>query len=279
MFYYWTEERQFYPPPTNSTGFKLLKRFILYQAYRTPQSGTELIESINNGLNVFLKEAKPDLSQKFEGKKLVHENPVLFSLANASIHEDLLKYLECRFIVNLSEIPLITSDAPVVFYNQLMEAADNYISATALVAKGLQIFYPIHPRLIICLYDPIVYDLGNGCTNCCSIESMDEINRLNALQFINSEAQLFFDDLIPEEYIRELCTSYNDYRDSPKNINTIFNSNSKKYFFTASLDSQINLNLGCFRLLVNPKDFKKPIGILRHPSFNRPRISKIDFDS
>lgn len=279
MFYYWTEKKQFFPPPENSNGFVLLKRFILYQAYRTPQAGDDITESINEGLNTFLKAANPDLSQKLEGKKVIHENPVLLGLANASLNEDSLKYLGCRFIVNLSELPLITSDAPVIFYNQLMEAAQNYIGATALIAKGLQIFYPIHPRLIICLYDTTVYDLGNGCTNCCSIDSIDEINQLNALQFINSRDQLFFDDLIPEEYVRELCTAYSEYRKTTKNINKVLKSNSSKFLFTAKLDPQINLSLSCFRLLVNPKDYKNPIGILRHPSFERPRITRIDFNN
>jgi len=269
MFYYWTEEKLLYPPPIESNGFKLLRQFILYQAYRTPKSGNELMQSLNEGLKMVVKEFKPDLWQQLEGGTLVHDNPVLLSLLNSVEHESLLGYLDCKFIVNLSELPLITSDAPVIFYNQLMEAAGNYIGATALVAKGLQIFYPIHPRLIVCLYDSNIYNLGNGCTNCCSTESVDEIHQLNALQFISSEAQLFFDDIISEEYIKELCSQYSEYRKEPRQINTVVKSGSRKFFLTGTKDPNINLNLDFFKILVDIKDYKNAVRLLRHPSFSR----------
>lgn len=278
MFYYWTEEKLLYPPPTDSNGFKLLKQFILYQAYRTPKSGNELIQSLNEGVKTILKEFKPDLYQQMEGGTLAHESPVLLSLLNSVKHENLLNHLDCKFIVNLSELPLITSDAPVILYNQLMEAAGNYVGATGLVAKGLQIFYPIHPRLIICLYDATVYSLGNNCINCCSTESIDEIHQLNALQFINSEAQLFFDDIISEEYIKELCKHYNKYRKTSNQVNKIINSGSRKFFFTGTEDVQINLSLTFFKMLVNPKDYKNEVVPLRHSSFTRPPIKKISLD-
>lgn len=278
MFHYWTEEKLLYPPPAESNGFKLLRQFMLYQAYRTPKSGNELMQLLNDGLKTVIKKFKPDLWKQIKGGTLAHENPVLLSLFNSVKHENLLSYLECKFIVNLSELPLVASDAPVIFYNQLMEAAGNYIGATALVAKGLQIFYPIHPRLIVCLYDANVYDLGNGCTNCCSTESVEEIHQLNALQFINSESQLFFDDMISEEYIKELCRQYEEYRKEPKNVSTLINSGARKFFFTGTKGPNINLNLDFFKILVNPKEYEHEVGPLRHSSFTRPPIKKISFD-
>ena len=275
MFYYWTEEKLLYPPPVESNGFKLLRQFILFQAYRTPKSGNELMKALNEGLRTILKEYKPDLWRQIEGGTLVHENSVLLSLLNSVEHENLLKYLDCKFIVNLSELPLIISDAPVIFYNQLMEAADNYVGATGLVAKGLQIFYPIHPRLIVCLYDASVYDLGNGCINCCSTESIEEIHQLNALQFINSEAQLFFNELISEVYIRELCKQYNDHRKTPNQVNKIINSGSRRFFFTGTEDVRINLDLSFFKIIVKSENYKYEVAPLRHPSFTRPPIKKI----
>lgn len=278
MFYYWTEEKLLYPPPIESNGFKLLRQFILYQSFRTPKSGNDFTQSLNEGLKVVLKEAKPDLWKQLEGGTIVHDNPVLLTLLHSIEHEKLLDYLDCKFIVNLSELPLITSDAPVIYYNQLMEAADNYIGATGLVTKGLQIFYPIHPRLIVCFYDSSVYDLGDGCVNCCSIESIDEIHQLNGLQFLNSEAQLFFDDMISEEYVRELCKQYHEYKEEPKQINKILDQGSRKLFFTTTKKPNIGLTLSCFKIIVNPEEYKSEIGPLRHPSFIRPPIRKVLFD-
>lgn len=270
MFNYWTDERLLNPPPPGTNGFKLLKRFILYQAFRTPKSGNDIMEMLNQGMKTFVKEFKPDLWESFKDGTLVHENPVLLGLFRSIEHEHLLDYLECKFLVNLSLLPFITSDSPVIFYNQLMEQADNYMGATGFVAKGLQIFYPIHPRLMICFYDPIVYDFGKGNEDCSSTESIEEVHQLNGLQLANCKSQLFFDDLISEEYVIELCKHFEEYRGTSKNINRIINQEKRKFFLTSSEDIHIDLKLDFFKLKVDPNDFKNEITPLRHPSLERP---------
>ncbi len=267
MFYYWTEEKVLIPPPIESNGFKLIKRFILHQAFRTPNSGENIMESLNKGLKAFVKEYKPELWESLKDATLQHENPVLLGLLHSIEHEKLLDYLDFRFIVNLSLLPFITSDSPIIFYNQLMEQAGNYIGATGLVAKGLQIFYPIHPRLMICLYDPEVYDLGED-VNCCSTESIATIHQLNGLQFINCESQIYFNNFISEEYTHELSNNFREYRGTKRNINEIINQNNKKYFFMGSEDIQIGLQLDFLKIKANLNDLKNEINPLRHPSFS-----------
>lgn len=269
MFYYWTEEKLLYPPPTETNGFKLLKRFILYQVFRTPKSGNDIIEMLNQGMKTFVKEFKPDLWKSFKYGTLVHENPVLIGLFKSIEHEHLLDYLECKFLVNLSVLPFITSDSPVIFYNQLMEQADNYMGATGFVAKGLQIFYPIHPRLMICFYDPMVYDFGKDNEDCSFTESIKEVHQLNGLQLANCKSQLFFDNLISEEYVIELCKHFEGYRGTSKNINRIINQGNRKFFLTSSEDVHIDLSLDSFKLKADPNNFKNKITPLRHPSFER----------
>lgn len=278
MFYYWTEERILVPPPKNSNGFKLLKRFILYQAYRTPKSGKNAIEVLNQSLNVFLKEFKPDIWESMKGHTLSHENPVLLSLINSIKHEKLLDFLDCKFLVNLSLLPFITSDSPVIKYNQLMEKADNYIGATGLVAKGLQIFYPIHPRLMICLYDPNVYEFGDGCKECYSTESIEDIHQLNGLQLVNCESQLFFYNLISKEYISGLCKDYEKYRGTSKKINEVVKKQNRKFLFISSEDIQINLNLNFFKLKIEACNFKEGLVPLRHISLDAPPSKGIVLD-
>lgn len=279
MFYYWTDEKLLYPPPTESNGFKLLRRFILHQAYRTPKSGSDIMDILNQGLKTVIKEFKPDLWERMKDGTFIHKNPVLFGLFHAIKHEHLLGFLDCKFLVNLSLLPFITSDSPVILYNQLMEQADNYMGATALVAKGLQIFYPIHPRLMICLYDSNIYDFGNGCDDYCSTESIDEIHQLNGLQLSNCKSQLFFNESISKEYIEELCEHFEEYRKTSQNINKIINKGSRKFLFTSSEDIQINLDLDFFKLKIDPTDFREEFVPLRHPSLEHPEIESIPFDN
>lgn len=269
MFNYWTEEKLLYPPPSETNGFKLLKRFILYQVFRTPKAGGDITEKLNQGLKTFVKKFKPDLWKGFKEGTLVHENPVLLGLFRSIEHEHLLDYLECKFLVNLSLLPFITSDSPVIFYNQLMEQADNYTGATGFVTKGLQVFYPIHPRLMICLFDSNVYNFGKKNEDCASTESIEEVHQLNGLQLVNCHSQLFFDDLITGEYIKELCDHFEEYRGKEKNINKVLTQENRKFFFTSSEDAHINLDLNFFQLKVNPKDFENDFTPLRHPSLHR----------
>lgn len=269
FFYYWTEEKQLYPPPPETNGFKILKQFILYQAFRVPKSGMNMMDSLNEGMKVFLREFDPQLAVKLKGHKIDHENPVLLSLLHSIKYEHLLNFLDCKFLVNLSQLPFITSDAPVTFYNQLMEKAETYIGSTALVAKGLQIFYPIHPRLMICLFDSKVYDFGHGCENCFGTESWEEVHQLNGLQYINSNSQVFFDDTISEEYISHLSDQFSGYRDSKKHINKVINHGERKFFLTSSEDAHIDLDLDFYTLKVKPDNFKGQLTPLRHPSLER----------
>jgi hypothetical protein len=266
LFNYWTKEKLLYPPPIHTNGYKLLKRFILCQAYRVPKSGESYTKSINEALTVFLKEFKPDLANKLKDYKVELEEPVLLMLFNALKHEHFLNFMDCRFLVNLSPIPFFTSDAPVIFYNQLMEKANSYMGATGLVTKGLQIFYPIHPRLMICLYDPEVYDFGKGSKDCIGAESVAEIHQLNGLQLINSDTQLFFNETISKAYILSLLSHFRSYRETGKNINKAFKIGNRKFLYMSSVDACIDLELDCFSLKVNPKEFKGQIVPLRHPS-------------
>lgn len=269
MFYYWTEERILYPPPKNTDAFKILMQFILYQAFRTPSSGIKVMKMLNEGLKAILKETYPHFAENEEDWTLVHENPVLLGFIKSIEHLHLLEFLDCKFLLNLSPLHFVTSDTPVIFYNQLLEQADNYVGATALVSKGLQVFYPIHPRLMICLYDPIVYDFGNECDGYYSTESVREVHQLNALQLANCESQLFFDELISEAYISELFKQFDEYRGTSKNINQCIDYDNRRALLIGSEEIRIGLNLNFFKLKVNPNDFKLQISPLRHPSFLR----------
>ncbi len=266
FFYHWTEKKQLYPPPLGSESFKLLKQFILYQAFRIPKAGDDMMESLNKGMKVLINELEPQMADKMGGSQLEHENPVLMTLLNSLKYEHLLDFLDFKFLVNLSPLSFITSDAPIVFYNQLMEKAGEYMGATGLVAKGLQIFYPIHPRLMICFYDPKIYDFGDGCENCIGTESIEEVHQLNGLQLINSNSQIFFDESISREYISDLSSHFSEFRQTKRDISKIIKQGHRKFFFKSSEDAHIDLTLDFYSLKVNPEVFKGQLAPLRHPS-------------
>lgn len=276
FFNYWTTEKMLIPPQPDSNALKLLKRFILYQFFRTPKAGKWIEDSTKEAFEVYLLVIPDEERKKFDGLDIVSQDPVLEALIRSTEFEDLMDYLDCRFLVNLSDLLFITSDAPVVLYNQFMEKQDLYIGSTGLAIKGLQIFYPIHPRLMIVFYDPITY--STDAANCMKTESIEEVHQLNILQFINCKNQLFFDDRISKEYIKVLKEEYHGARNlSGKARKMIRISENKYQYFTAVSDVPINLNIACLKVLPPDKDFDGSISPLRHPSLER-KISEIDED-
>ncbi|WP_461622080.1 DUF4238 domain-containing protein, partial [Bradyrhizobium sp. 23AC] len=76
----------------------------------------------------------------------------------------------------------ITSDHPVVFYNQYAEHR-TIRSNTGLASKGLQIFYPISPYHIIILYDEAIYKIGAKKSTSVDVTSVSDVQQLNDLQW------------------------------------------------------------------------------------------------
>lgn len=264
LFYYWTEEKLLIPPPENSNGLTILKRFILYQIFRTPKAGEDVNKSSDKALKILSKNIFPEMWEEIKDSKLQHSEPALLALLNCVDKEHTLDFLSCKFLVNLSDLPFITSDAPVVLYNQLMENCDNYVGATGLTSKGLQIFYPIHPRLMICLFDSNEYDYGT--TDCISTKLVEDSHQLNALQFINCNSQLFFNEYIEKDYLDLMIREYQPEKNGRKIINEfITTSDGRKFLYSSFEDSKIKLHLS----FCTAKIQKKYRGFIpRHESLN-----------
>ncbi|WP_044402039.1 DUF4238 domain-containing protein [Lacinutrix sp. Hel_I_90] len=245
LFHFWTNEKILVPPNENTNADKLLKRFILYQYFRTPRAGDLLNITINDTFRVIAKKYYPKIWEKIKESKLVNSDPVLTALLHSSDKEHLLGFLSCKFLVNLSYLPFITSDAPVIFYNQFKEKTNQYNGATALVSKGLQIFYPIHPRLMICYYDTKEYNYGKSDNNnCISTDSVEDVHQLNSLQYLNSSSQVFFNQFIEEDYINLMLKEFKKQKNDYKVINKLFKTmDSREFLYNSFENYKIDLSL------------------------------------
>ncbi len=263
----------FVPPSVNDNAFAVFKRYTLYQMYRTVKAGNELTDTLNKAFHAVWK-FQNDYEEKYKDLSLRQENPVLLSLANAERGLPLMEHLSCKLLVNLSYLPFITSDNPIVTYNQFMEMKGHYTGATAIVAKGLQIFFPVYPRMMVCLYDPYVYKYGDDEKHTIVTESERDVDQFNTLQFLSSESQLYFNDFISEEYITSLVTGNLAKKENTgpfsKSFKTWDKGKPRHFVFSSSIDSQIKLNLPFIEILQEAKDFDTDTRyvIPRHPSFD-----------
>ena len=260
-------------PPTNKEDFNLLKEFLLVQHSRTPKAGAAALHAINSAF----KSLRPYLKEEDripEDARLSHQNPSLLTLYHALEHIHLLGHLAMKSLVNLSELPFITSDNPVALYNTWMELQGTYLGATGLAVRGLQIFLPIAPRLTYCFFDPYIYELGDPDKLCVEISSEDDIHQLNTLQYLFSDQQLFYNDqTISSDYLTYLVSQKTHLKER-KPINEIFEAKGESDKSNPTLlnsfeDPHFGLSLPFIKLTQLGQNTKlmSHLPELRHTSF------------
>lgn len=120
-----------------------------------------------------------------------------YALAMSVIHYPLLTDLNAKLVWIKGVGSFITSDNPVVLYNQMFEF-DKAGSNTGFACKGLQIFYPISPKHLILLYDKNVYSVGNKKDQVVIVDSQEDIDQLNLLQMAAAEENVYSMDNSPD---------------------------------------------------------------------------------
>ena len=78
--------------------------------------------------------------------------------------------------------------------------------------KGLQLFFPISPRHLLCIYDDWVYKIGDKSNDIIELSNKDDIEKLNYLQALNCLDHLYFNHLVTEVYIKKLYTNAKNKR-------------------------------------------------------------------
>lgn len=182
-----------FPPPPVSEWHLILVVYILLQYGRTAYSADTLNEIYDKTWkHVYGPKAKTegiDLSNVQVGIKDVGR----YSIGLTAKHYPLLLDLEYRLLINSSGVEFVTSDNPVVFYNQLFTFR-KFGSNTGLLSKGLEIFSPISPTDALLLFDPAVYGVGNNKSPIVNVTSPRDVYELNTLLICSADENIYFLD-------------------------------------------------------------------------------------
>jgi hypothetical protein len=140
---------------------------------------------------------------------------------NAAVLAPLLCDLERKLLVAPTGSFFITSDNPVVFLNQYIDRAPSRVVralafTTALgsrghASRGLQIFFPISPEIGLFLYDRDIYKVGPVGRTVISI-SKEDVDHLNALEYINTQNNIYFADEKHADYVRRIAKLHEHHR-------------------------------------------------------------------
>jgi hypothetical protein len=194
--------------PPKSISFKEpLLKFILLFELRNPVAA----ENFEQSINAYIQKL-PNLTNIPSGSYLKIPKAVIFQLSLLEKAVDCCSDLNVKLLCNITNVPFITSDNPVIKYNQFLERHKFFGGITGYGTKGLQFFLPISPIHIIVFYDSSVYKLGNKKETTIAIKSDFDVHQLNLLQCLNVNQTIFYNHNININYIVNLCNESLKYQ-------------------------------------------------------------------
>lgn len=178
------------PPAYGSLDHLVMALFVHAQAFRTEQAARKIRET-DEKVNAEIMRME-DVGERARLKALVkRDNHVNAALWYSQKHFALLLDLECKLLVAGDGLEFATSDHPAVLYNQLFEFWDES-SHTGLGSVGLQIFYPLSPKLTLVMFDSNVYHYGRRDERVIHAKDRRDVRALNALQVVSANTNVYF---------------------------------------------------------------------------------------
>jgi hypothetical protein len=173
-----------------TAGHLLLCFHIATQAGRTQYAADAVNELTDSMMREVLKH-EPNITHDMLAQvSFGYDAPALISTAQGALSFPLLMDLECRVLLAPQGAEFITSDNPVVMYNQFMMWRTDG-SNTGIASKGLQIFFPIWPFLTLVMYDRDVYHFGSTKSAFVHMASEIDVHELNMLQVASASKNVY----------------------------------------------------------------------------------------
>jgi len=204
-------------PNTNSEDYQSLVLFLVQLRHRTFSAGQEQNEMMNLFMKATMSEgfqSSSEFDKEIQGTRFFYEHPALAALGSWPDVFPFALDLKCKLITIHGDREFLTSDNPVVLYNQFLERRKPIGGITGWATKGLQAFLPISSNHLLCFYDGGVYKYGNRRQNAISIQEMRDVDDLNSLQCMNLEENLYCSPGRKEEEVSRLVARY--MRNRPK---------------------------------------------------------------
>ena len=187
---------------------------------------------------------------------MTHEEVIARSFSGLKDVVTIILDLDYKLLFNKTAKPFISSDFPVVKYNQYLEAKKWPLSKTGYGLTGLQILIPLSSDVAILFFDSEIYKVGDKKQKAYSIIKEEDIDSLNILQFINCFETIFFDEKADENYIRYLYNKSKRFKranvsraglsylfKNGDNQEEMIKSGKKNLIIMNSSDCEINLKI------------------------------------
>lgn len=198
-------------PNKNSKDHIDLLVFVALTHLRNPVAINSFKGSME-GVKKRLLELAPNTDTEKFVPEMGHDEIIQMSLGNLKTILPIISDLDYKLLVNKTSIPFISSDFPIVKYNQFLEIKKWTGVKTGYGALGLQIIIPLNPKLCIIFYDSGIYKVGFKKRRQIDIINKIDIDQINLLQFVNCFETIFFNEDVSEHYIRQLFSTSKKYK-------------------------------------------------------------------
>ena len=170
-------------------------RFLVVQLARTKQAYEGSMEFMNQFMGTVFETFAQLNDHDAEAAKKIRFSPgeprtvLAYMAAYAAANYRLLSDLTVAIVKNDTSYPFVLSDHPVFQHNWYLRDCNEPLSA-AITVRGLQLFLPLSPRIVYCLYDPNVYVYRSSSRRVEVQASVDDVRLLNSFQAINADSFL-----------------------------------------------------------------------------------------
>lgn len=192
--------------PMDSAEYTYLLMFVYLGDVRTAETADEFkrikLEEGKNVARILANQGKIEISNGFiESLDVQIDRPNLSYIEGMKELIPIISDLCPLIIVNESKIGFITSDAPVVKYNQWF-LERGYKHPFGFGHMGCQCFVPLSAKICFCLYDDIVYKNQFGNKGRIRLYNEKDVEELNRLFMRNSYAEIYYRKN-EEEWVRK----------------------------------------------------------------------------
>ena len=208
-------------------------------------------------LHKSLERVFKDMGKSPKGIVLDHLELIAFVLSMIPESMEYISDLKHHLVVSHDEA-FITSDSPVYIYNQYCEGIRDR-GITGLTSRGLQMFVPLSPHLILILYDGWAYKVRSltdrrACRSFAKRRS--DIDQLNLVQMLSAERNVYFAGWEQRKDIESLLPAFQRVKlEDPQSARAFQENNDLKgslfVTFERMVDMSLNLSFLAIRNNVN----------------------------
>lgn len=242
-------------PTRLSPGHYSLAVFVLFQHMRTASA----VDSLEESTSKIVKQVashEPELTDHLDDVSVGFDNSPAVCLDAALTAHPLMFDLRYKLLRNRTSQPFITSDHPVVFYNQYLERRNPLASNTGVACLGLQIFLPLSPRYQIVFFDSDVYKVGGRKLRnmLVDVNLQNDVEALNTLHVANAYEHVYIDDTMDIWTLRRIIKRACRFRGSENTVvreyegETGEDGRQESLFHFNKVDIRMGLKLHCVNI-------------------------------